>query len=229
MVLRTASRLRLLKPALQRPTAAARRLLSSQPPSFNAEVFGGLNGGFEGLGADLPPSTGLSRNPNMSILGLAAADGLADARLGDPALYGSRPAEWWTGKAPAEVAGWVTAADGRNSHLTSLPQLNLSAACTREQVMDYFDNTWTLTEQLFASLQGEAAFYLQPYHQLRESCALASPPPQTRRKRFSQPGNQPSVGCQPRPIPHTMPMRVLHATRQACPSSFTTATSPPSM
>ena len=33
--------------------------------------------------------------------------------------------------------------------------------------MDYFDNTWTLTEHLFASLQGEAPFYLQAYHHLR--------------------------------------------------------------
>ena len=47
-----------------------------------------------------------------------------------------------------------------------MPQLDL-ATCTRQDVLNYFDNTWTLTEQLFASLQGESAFYLQNYHQLR--------------------------------------------------------------
>jgi hypothetical protein len=34
-------------------------------------------------------------------------------------------------------------------------------------VLDYFDNTWTLTEVLFAGLQGSEAFLRQPYHQLR--------------------------------------------------------------
>merc|ERR1719502_1719340 len=82
-------------------------------------------------------------------------------------LFGPRPAWWWTGKAPEEVAGWVAAAHGgEEGHLTSLPQLDL-AECTRETCMAYFDNTWTLTEQLFASLQGEESFYLQPYHHLR--------------------------------------------------------------
>ena len=62
---------------------------------------------------------------------------------------------------------WVASpAAGRASHLTSLAQLNL-ASCTREDVLGYLDNTWALTELLFASLQGEASFYLQPYHQLR--------------------------------------------------------------
>lgn len=31
----------------------------------------------------------------------------------------------------------------------------------------YFDNTWTLTETLFAALQGEEAFLVPPYHELR--------------------------------------------------------------
>ncbi len=110
--------------------------------------------------------TGLTRNPNLTALSSGAARELADRRLGDQSLYGARSDEWWTGKAPHEAAGWITSASGAGGHLTSLPQLNL-AECTRQQVMEYFDNTWTLTEQLFASLQGEAAFYLQPYHQLR--------------------------------------------------------------
>jgi 5-histidylcysteine sulfoxide synthase/putative 4-mercaptohistidine N1-methyltranferase len=66
----------------------------------------------------------------------------------------------FTGKPPSECPGWT------GSQLTSLPLLNLES-CTREQALAYFDNTWTLTELLFKSLEHEAAFYLPPYHQLR--------------------------------------------------------------
>ena len=111
------------------------------------------------------PEPQLTRNPNQDSLGLAAARDLASRRLGDASLYGPRTSEWWTGKAPHQVAGWIASEAG--GHLTSLPLLNLDKTCTRESVLAYFENTWTLTEQLFASLQGEATFYMQPYHQLR--------------------------------------------------------------
>ena len=106
---------------------------------------------------DIGTSAELTRNPNLSVLGLAAANDLADRRLGDPMFFGPRvPKLWYTGKAPHEVPGWVpttSAVSRHDGHLTSLPLLSLSAACTREHVMAYFDNTWTLTEQLFASLR----------------------------------------------------------------------------
>jgi len=70
---------------------------------------------------------------------------------------------WFTGRPPqAEVCPGV-GADGK---VSSLPLLDLSQ-CTRKEVLDYFDNAWTLTEVLFSALQGEEAFYLPPYHQLR--------------------------------------------------------------
>lgn len=82
---------------------------------------------------------------------------------GDPdsELHGPRPAWWWTGQAPHACPGLQ--ADGT---LTSLPLPNLNT-CTREQVRDYFENGWTLTEILFSSLQGEEAFFRPPYHHLR--------------------------------------------------------------
>ena len=76
-------------------------------------------------------------------------------------LTGPRPAWWWTGRSPQDCPGLQP--DGT---LTSLPLPNL-ATCTREQVLDYFDNTWTLTETLFSGLRGEEAFFRPPYHQLR--------------------------------------------------------------
>ncbi len=50
--------------------------------------------------------------------------------------------------------------------LRSLP-LPKTREFTRESVLAYFDNCWTLTEVLFASLQTTDAFIRQPYHQLR--------------------------------------------------------------
>lgn len=42
--------------------------------------------------------------------------------------------------------------------LRSLPLPNLSAV-TRQEAMEYFDNSWTLFEMLFAGLKGEEPFY----------------------------------------------------------------------
>lgn len=39
--------------------------------------------------------------------------------------------------------------------------------CTRQSVLDYFNNGWTLTESLFLSLNSDEAFYRPPYHGLR--------------------------------------------------------------
>jgi len=78
-------------------------------------------------------------------------------------LMGQREDWWWTGKPPQVRVCPGVGADGK---ISSLPLLDLSQ-CTRQEVLDYFDNAWTLTEVLFSALQGEEAFYLPPYHQLR--------------------------------------------------------------
>ena len=53
-----------------------------------------------------------------------------------------------------------------NGAMRSLPLPNLSAV-TRESAKDYFDNSWTLFETLFAGLNGEEYFYRPPVHGLR--------------------------------------------------------------
>ncbi len=66
-----------------------------------------------------------------------------------------RQNSWWTGPVPKT-----------DEKVHSLTQPNL-AACTKEIVQAYFDNTWLLTEVLFSSLLNEEAFYRPPYHNLR--------------------------------------------------------------
>ena len=79
----------------------------------------------------------------------------------DAELVGPRPDWWWTGPKPQEAPGYQP--DGV---LTSLPLPHL-AHCSRQQVLDYFDNGWALTELLFSGLKGEEAFFRPPYHHLR--------------------------------------------------------------
>jgi hypothetical protein len=38
---------------------------------------------------------------------------------------------------------------------------------TRQEVLEYFDNSWLLTEILFSGLQGTEAYYRPPHHNLR--------------------------------------------------------------
>ncbi|KDO27547.1 hypothetical protein SPRG_06815 [Saprolegnia parasitica CBS 223.65] len=58
--------------------------------------------------------------------------------------------------------------DGR---LHSVAMTNLST-CTRQDVLDYLDNTWALTDMLFSSFQNEEAFIVPPPHGLRHPMAF---------------------------------------------------------
>ncbi len=96
----------------------------------------------------------MTRNPNLTVP-------LTPVNLKNEvqAFFEER---WWTGLAPEYCHGY----DRQKKHLHALPLLNLDL-CTRQDVLEYFDNTWTLTEMLFQSLKTESAFMRSPYHQLR--------------------------------------------------------------
>src|SRR5690606_27946886 len=49
--------------------------------------------------------------------------------------------------------------------VVSLPLLDIRAG--RRALLDYFENTWRLTETLFSALRSEEAYYLRPYHKTR--------------------------------------------------------------
>ncbi|MFN7147782.1 MAG: DinB family protein, partial [Myxococcota bacterium] len=97
----------------------------------------------------------MTRNPNLDLPPPAP---VAHRDQGDALPPGDA---WWTGKHPRACPGMRD--DGV---LASLPPLD-TARCTRQDVIDYFDNGWTLTELLFQSLRTADAFFRPPYHQLR--------------------------------------------------------------
>lgn len=70
--------------------------------------------------------------------------------------------KWWTGLAPEKCPGF----DQERQCLTALPQINLNL-CSRQDVLDYFNNSWTLTELLFSGLKVEEVYKRPPYHALR--------------------------------------------------------------
>ena len=69
--------------------------------------------------------------------------------------------EWFTGLKPSICPG----ADSKGI-IRSLPLPNLDGV-TREAAQEYFDNSWSLYETLFAGLKGEEGFYRPPPHGLR--------------------------------------------------------------
>ncbi|NGO67583.1 5-histidylcysteine sulfoxide synthase [Streptomyces boncukensis] len=81
----------------------------------------------------------------------------------DDRLSGPRGSWWFTGKQPLRGECPGITEDGT---VTSLPMPDLSV-CDRAAVLDYFDNSWTLQETLFAGLQTAEAFYRPPSHGLR--------------------------------------------------------------
>jgi len=109
-----------------------------------------------------------TRNPNLDEQGVPQLKVWVNSlknklNIEEAELIGERPSWWWTSAydSPEGCPGMDD-----NGSLSSLPQPNL-LRINRKQVLDYFDNTWNLTEILFSSLQGELTFLLPPFHRLR--------------------------------------------------------------
>ena len=96
----------------------------------------------------------LTRNPNLSAPKIdRSTTNEVSNKFGE---------QWWTGTHPEKTVGFSVA----KNYLAALPLINLDI-CTRQDVLDYFNNTWTLTEILFSSLKHESTYIRPPYHQLR--------------------------------------------------------------
>jgi 5-histidylcysteine sulfoxide synthase len=96
----------------------------------------------------------ITRNPNLTKVGKGI--------FYKSELQNSFGDIWWTGLDPEHCPGF----DQERQCLVALPLLNLNI-CTRADVLDYFNNSWTLTELLFQGLKTEDAYARPPYHGLR--------------------------------------------------------------
>lgn len=108
-----------------------------------------------------------SRNPNLGITLAPPKESLGERwqlNLGQSTLYLGTPRHdsWWTGLSPENCPGFCR--ESRKLHSLPIPNL---ASCSRQDVLNYFNNSWTLTELLFSALQGDEPFYRPPYHSLR--------------------------------------------------------------
>jgi len=77
-------------------------------------------------------------------------------------LFIEKQLEFFTGVHPTKCPGF----DSEREVLVSLPLLNLNQ-CTRQDIIDSFNNIWTLTELLFQSLKTPDTYVRPPYHGLR--------------------------------------------------------------
>ncbi|KAI9914395.1 hypothetical protein PsorP6_007378 [Peronosclerospora sorghi] len=81
-------------------------------------------------------------------------------------LHGERPDDWFTTSRDPRTDRTFPGRDPTSGRLSAIEMPHL-ATCSRHDVLDYLDNTWALTDALFATVQGPRAFVTPPPHQLR--------------------------------------------------------------
>lgn len=103
-------------------------------------------------------SLSVTRNPNLAY----TPHEPQPAHLPSNLFSNLEGQNWWTGLSPEQCSGFLL----RTRTLHASPLLNLEKA-TRQDILNYFNNSWTLTEVLFSGLRCEEAFIRPPYHELR--------------------------------------------------------------
>ncbi|KAI9990934.1 hypothetical protein PInf_018551 [Phytophthora infestans] len=84
----------------------------------------------------------------------------------DSFLFGERADDWFTTARNPRTDPTFPGVDRATGRLNASRMPNL-LSCSRQEMLDYFDNSWAMTDALFAALQGERAFMTAPPHQLR--------------------------------------------------------------
>ena len=88
----------------------------------------------------------------------ALADSDADTQVVTPSSTQARK-PGAQGPGPQHEPRW------QGQRAISLPGLDITAG--RQALLDYFENTWKLTETLFSALVSEEAYFVRPYHKTR--------------------------------------------------------------
>ncbi|KAL4172317.1 hypothetical protein KRP22_007481 [Phytophthora ramorum] len=84
----------------------------------------------------------------------------------DSFLFGERADDWFTTARNPRTDATFPGVDRVTGRLNAIKMPDLRS-CSRQEMLDYLDNSWAMTDALFASLQGERAFMTAPPHQLR--------------------------------------------------------------
>ncbi|KAE9050767.1 hypothetical protein PR003_g2109 [Phytophthora rubi] len=84
----------------------------------------------------------------------------------DSFLFGERADDWFTTARNPRTDPTFPGVDRATGRLNAIKMPDLRS-CSRQEMLDYLDNAWAMTDALFASLQGERAFTTPPPHQLR--------------------------------------------------------------
>ncbi|DBA01917.1 TPA: hypothetical protein N0F65_005106 [Lagenidium giganteum] len=109
------------------------------------------------------PSAAAKHASLTQSFGTAAALEEVDS---DSHLYGERSDDWYTtARHPVHDPNFPGKCSTTGT-ISSIAMPNLNT-CTRQDLLDYLDNTWGITDAIFATLQGDEAFITPPPHQLR--------------------------------------------------------------
>ncbi|GLE08976.1 hypothetical protein PINS_up020451 [Pythium insidiosum] len=111
-------------------------------------------------------TTGSPLSPTPKRFATTAAAAVDDDHDDDSYLYGERSDDWFTTARHPRHDDTFPGRDPATGRLVSMAMPNLKT-CSRAEMLDYLDNTWALTDAIFAGLQGEHAFMTPPPHQLR--------------------------------------------------------------
>lgn len=120
-------------------------------------------------GARFVQTSSLPRSPKGrtgSTQSFATAASAVEDEYDDSYLYGERSDNWFTTSRNPRYDPNFPGMCPETHRLSSIAMPNLKT-CSREEMLDYLDNTWALTDALFSTLQGEEAFTTPPPHQLR--------------------------------------------------------------
>ncbi|OWZ08476.1 hypothetical protein PHMEG_00018979 [Phytophthora megakarya] len=96
----------------------------------------------------------------------ASVDELQHDEYDDNFLFGERADDWFTTSRNPRTDPTFPGVDRATGRLNAIKMPNLRS-CSRQEMLDYLDNSWAMTDALFATLQGERAFMTAPPHHLR--------------------------------------------------------------
>ncbi|RLN47201.1 hypothetical protein BBJ28_00004142 [Nothophytophthora sp. Chile5] len=150
-----------LAPAVTTSRLGSHALLF-QPPITGLQTVGSSRMVHSNVSTEQPTGQSSAFATSAASAQIDESDDVYD----DGFLFGERGDDWFTTSRNPRTDPSFPGVDPTSGRLSAVKMPNLST-CSREEMLDYFDNSWALTDALFATVQGERAFLTPPPHQLR--------------------------------------------------------------